>query len=198
MSEVACMRVKITFEAGKCSFRAFFYYTSVGLRHAPINVSLSKKLCFHRSQTRTCIACVSKTRMISILLWWAASLNDRSKLKGQYTDVKSGCVTSVRPSLTPPQSQFENFSRATVPFNWTFSSTSTLFVLGCMEPCCNADYRSAVRVRIRPEINYCVAFDLKTRIRFQTRIRIRQLVCTEHCPFNKLRKSLKQVQESLL
>ena len=80
----------------------------------------------------------------------------------------------------------------------TFSSTSTLFVLGCMEPCCNADYRSAVRVRIRPEINYFVAFDLKTRIRFQTRIRIRQLVCTEHCPFNKLRKSLKQVQESLL
>ena len=30
-----------------------------------------------------------------------AILNDRSKLKGQYTDVKSGCIISVEPSLNP-------------------------------------------------------------------------------------------------
>ena len=55
--------------------------------------------------------------MKSVLLLWMPSLNDRSKLKGQYTDVKSGCGISVGPSLNPhgPQSQFENFSRDTVP-----------------------------------------------------------------------------------
>ena len=47
------------------------------------------------------------------------NLNDRSKLKGQYTDVKSGYVTSEWPSLSP-QSQYENFSRATVPLRIFF------------------------------------------------------------------------------
>ena len=41
--------------------------------------------------------------------------HDRSKLKGQYTDVKSWCVTSVRPSLTPHSLSFKQKSRATVP-----------------------------------------------------------------------------------
>ena len=86
MSELACMRVRITFEARRCSFRAFSYYASMGLRQARINLSLSKKLCFRGSQTRTRNACMSETRMISVLLRRAASLNDPSKLKGQYTD----------------------------------------------------------------------------------------------------------------
>ena len=44
-------------------------------------------------------ACMSYIRMKSVLLIWTSSLNDRSKLKGQYTDVKSGCNTSGWPSL---------------------------------------------------------------------------------------------------
>ena len=52
--------------------------------------------------------------MKSVLLLWTPSLNNRSKLKGQYTDIKSGCGISVGSSLKP-QSQFENFSRETVP-----------------------------------------------------------------------------------
>ena len=32
---------------------------------------------------------------------WTVPLNNRSKLKGQCTDVKSGCGTSVGPSLNP-------------------------------------------------------------------------------------------------
>ena len=37
----------------------------------------------------------------SVLLRWTPSLNDRSKLNGQYTDVKSACGTSVGHSLNP-------------------------------------------------------------------------------------------------
>ena len=109
VSELACMRVGITFEAGKYSFRAFSYHASGGFRHAHINLSLSTKWCFRGSQTRTRCACVSETRMISVLLWWAPSLNDCSKLKGQYTDVKSGCVTSVWPSLNPHSLSLKTF-----------------------------------------------------------------------------------------
>ena len=36
-----------------------------------------------------------------VLLLWTPSLNDRNKLKGQYTDVKSGSRISVGPSLKP-------------------------------------------------------------------------------------------------
>ena len=46
-------------------------------------------------------ACVYYRRMQSVLLRWAPSLNNCSKLKGQCTDVKSGCGTSVGPSLNP-------------------------------------------------------------------------------------------------
>ena len=49
-----------------------------------------------------------------VLLRWAPSLNDRSKLKGQYTDVKSGSGISVGPSLKS-QSQLKQNSRDTVP-----------------------------------------------------------------------------------
>ena len=55
-----------------------------------------------------------ETMMKFVLLQQTLSLNDRSKLKGQYTDVKNGCVTSVGPCLNP-QSVSKN-SRATVPF----------------------------------------------------------------------------------
>ena len=41
---------------------------------------------------------------------------DGSKLKGECTDVKSGCGTPEGPSLNP-QSQFENFFRDTVPLS---------------------------------------------------------------------------------
>ena len=101
MSELACMRVGITFETGKQSFHTFSYKASGGLRHARINLSSSDKLCFRGSPTCMHNACVSDSMMKSVLLLWAASLNDRNKLKGQYTDVKSGCVTSVRPSQNP-------------------------------------------------------------------------------------------------
>ena len=40
-------------------------------------------------------ACVSESMTKSVLLRWAPSLNDRSKLTGQCKDVKSGCTTSV-------------------------------------------------------------------------------------------------------
>ena len=36
-------------------------------------------------------------------------LNDRSKLKGQCTDVKSGCGTSVGPSLNPHSLSLKTF-----------------------------------------------------------------------------------------
>ena len=46
-------------------------------------------------------ACVSYRKMKSVLLRWTPSLNDHSKLKGQYTDVKSVSSISVWPSLKP-------------------------------------------------------------------------------------------------
>ena len=46
-------------------------------------------------------ACVSYTRVKSVLLLWTPSLNDCSKLKGECTAVKSGCGPSVGPSLNP-------------------------------------------------------------------------------------------------
>ena len=103
MSELACMRAVIIFETSKHSFCAYSYKTSVGLMHACINLSCSEKLCFRGSQTRLHNACMSDRMMKYVLLRWAPSLKDRSKLKGHYTDVKSGCVTSVPvgPSLNP-------------------------------------------------------------------------------------------------
>ena len=70
------------------------------------------------SQTRMHYACVSDSdsMMKSVLLLLTPSLKYRSKLKGQCTDVVSGCVTSVGPSLNP-QSQFKKNSRATVPLS---------------------------------------------------------------------------------
>ena len=53
--------------------------------------------------------------MKSVLLLWTPPFKDRGKLKGQYTDVKSRCGTSVGPSLNPPQSQLKLNSRDTVP-----------------------------------------------------------------------------------
>ena len=53
-----------------------------------------------QARIRNCV-CVSDRMMKYVLLRWAPPLNDRSKLKGQCTDVKSGCVTSVGPSLKP-------------------------------------------------------------------------------------------------
>ena len=56
--------------------------------------------------------------MQSVLFRWMPSLNHRSKLKGECTDVKSGCGTSVGPSLhKPPQSQLKQNSRDTVPLS---------------------------------------------------------------------------------
>ena len=52
-------------------------------------------------QTRTHNAGLSYRRMKSVLLRWVPSLSVRSKLKGQCTDDKSRCVTSVWPSLNP-------------------------------------------------------------------------------------------------
>ena len=51
-----------------------------------------------------------------VLLRRTSSLNNCSKLKGECTDVESGCCTSEGPTK-PPQSQFENFSRDAVPLN---------------------------------------------------------------------------------
>ena len=45
--------------------------------------------------------CVSCTMMKSVLLRWTPSLNNCSKLKGECIDVKSGCSTSVGPTLNP-------------------------------------------------------------------------------------------------
>ena len=106
MSELACMRVVITFETGKYSyctfsykasgghacrnnfetgkysFRTFSYKAPGGLIHACINLSCSEKWCFRGSQTRMHNSCVSDRMMKYVLLRWATSLNDRSKLKG--------------------------------------------------------------------------------------------------------------------
>ena len=53
--------------------------------------------------------------MKSVLLRWAPSLNDCSKLKGQYTDVKSCSGISVGPSLKPHSLSKKKNSRDTVP-----------------------------------------------------------------------------------
>ena len=54
------------------------------------------------SDLETSHACVSYMFMMmkSVLLLWTPSLNDHSKLKGQCTDVESGCNTSVGPNLS--------------------------------------------------------------------------------------------------
>ena len=68
--------------------------------------------------------------MKSVLLRWTPSLNDRSKLKGECTDVKSGCVTSEGPSLNPHSLSLKNFSRDTVPLNdgeTRFTSINVVF-----------------------------------------------------------------------
>ena len=81
VSELACMRVVITFETGKHSVHAFSYKASGGLIHACINLSCSEQWCFRGSQTRMHKACVSDRMMIYVSLRWAPSLNDRSKLQ---------------------------------------------------------------------------------------------------------------------
>ena len=100
--ELACMCVVITFVTGKYtgSLRAFSYKASRGLiyLHTCRNLSCSEKWCFRGSQTN---ACVSDGMMKSVLLRWVPSLNNRSKLKGHCKDVKSGCTTTVGPSLNP-------------------------------------------------------------------------------------------------
>ena len=58
--------------------------------------------------------------MKSVLLRWAPSLNVRSKLQGQCTDVKSRCVTSVGPSLNPHSLSLKKDFRATVPLKLKF------------------------------------------------------------------------------
>ena len=67
----------------------------------PFNLLRSFKEGAHRTKTDFINACVSFRRMSSVLEQCAPSLNVRSKLKEQCTDVKSRCVTSVVPSLTP-------------------------------------------------------------------------------------------------
>ena len=52
----------------------------------------------------------------SVLLRWMSSLNDHSKLKGQFTAVKNGSGISVGPSLAPTVSVKTN-SRDTVPLS---------------------------------------------------------------------------------
>ena len=107
LAELACMGVVITSETGKYSFPAFSYKASRGFIHAYIKLSCSEKLCFLGSQTRMHNACVSETMMKSVSQRWAPSLNDPSRLKGQCTDVKSGCVLSVGPSLNPYSLSFK-------------------------------------------------------------------------------------------
>ena len=63
-------------------------------------------------------ACVAYTMVKSVLLRWTSSLNDRSKLMGQYIDVKSGFGISVGPSLKPTVSVKTKFSWH-CPFNLT-------------------------------------------------------------------------------
>ena len=57
-----------------------------------------------------------------------ALLNVHSKLKGQCTDVKSGCVTSVGPSLTPHSLSLIQKSRATVPLKSTKIDDIYIFI----------------------------------------------------------------------
>ena len=66
-------------------------------------IQTRKRLCDWRifRRRKRYYACVSYTMMQSVLLRWTPSLNHRSKLKGECTDVKSGCGTSVGPSLNP-------------------------------------------------------------------------------------------------
>ena len=71
---------------------------------------------------------MSYRRIQSVLLRWVPSLNIRSKLKGQCTDVKSGCVTLVRPSLSPHSLSWKQKSCATVPLSYRRCQyTHTLF-----------------------------------------------------------------------
>ena len=53
----------------------------------------------------------------SVILRRTSSLNYCSKLKGQYTDVKSGCITLVGPSLNPHSLSLKKNSHATVPLS---------------------------------------------------------------------------------
>ena len=106
----ACMYETPRSFVRKCAKTMFAGFKGYVLQHACMLI-----------RTRLHNTCVSDSLMKSVLLRWTPSLNDRSKLKGQNTDVKSGCVTSVGPSLNPLQSQFENFSRDTVPLKWTVS-----------------------------------------------------------------------------
>ena len=62
-----------------------------------------------RTQKRS-HSCVAYTMVKSVLLRWMPSLNDCSKLKGQYTDVKSGSGISVGPSLKTPVTVKTKFS----------------------------------------------------------------------------------------
>ena len=54
-------------------------------------------------------ACVSSMMMKFVLLGWMPSLNNRSKLKGECIDVKSGCGTSEGPSPNPHSLSLKTF-----------------------------------------------------------------------------------------
>ena len=81
------------------------------------HTEISEQWCFRGSQTGMHKACVYYRRMQSVLLLLTPSLNDCSKLKGQCTDVKSGCSTSVRPSLNPPTVTVKTKFSWHCPFN---------------------------------------------------------------------------------
>ena len=66
--------------------------------------------------------------MKSVLLRWTPSLNDRSKLKRQFTAVKSSSGISVRPSLNPYSLSSNKISRDTVPLK-SFAALQNLVIL---------------------------------------------------------------------
>ena len=70
----------------------------------------------------------------SVLVHWTPSLNDRSKLKGQNTDVKSGSGISVGLSLKPHSPSWPHTDTAAVYLDVGWPATDTVAIyldLGC-------------------------------------------------------------------
>ena len=69
--------------------------------HCSFNLLRTFKEGAHCSKTDDILLKDTHALIKSVLVRWAPSLNDRSKLKGQYTNVKSEWATLVGPTLNP-------------------------------------------------------------------------------------------------
>ena len=73
----------------------------VCVSYKPLNADNNQGRMHANSDTKTSHVCISYLRMILVLLQRTSPFSYRSKLRGQCSDVKIGCASSVSHCLNP-------------------------------------------------------------------------------------------------